>query len=156
MLRRWIIRGLALALLTLCAVAWAGSSWRTMGTAWFGATARFDAWMVLSNDRAIFFLHPRLYCPIPNYWSWFSGLDENASAWDIEVAAQSLLERNRALGVSLMEFGFGQTNGFDAIPLWFPTLLSTLLLWFVWRKTRAKPAGGAFPVEPAKAGENQP
>ena len=33
-------------------------------------------------------------------------------------------------------------------PLWLPTLLLLGLLWFVWRKTRTKVAGRAFPVEP--------
>jgi hypothetical protein len=35
-----------------------------------------------------------------------------------------------------------------AFPLWLPTLLSALLLWLVWRKTRPKLAGNAFPIEP--------
>jgi hypothetical protein len=33
------------------------------------------------------------------------------------------------------------------IPLWFPPLLSALLLWLVWRKTRPKSSGKGFPVE---------
>ena len=33
------------------------------------------------------------------------------------------------------------------VPLYFPTLLSALLLWLVWRKTRPKYNGKGFPVE---------
>jgi hypothetical protein len=33
------------------------------------------------------------------------------------------------------------------LPLWFPTALSALLLWFVWCKTRRNPAAKGFPVE---------
>jgi hypothetical protein len=31
------------------------------------------------------------------------------------------------------------------VPFWFPTSLSTLVLWFAWKKTKRSPAG--FPVE---------
>ena len=34
-------------------------------------------------------------------------------------------------------------------PLWLPTLLLVALNWFVWRRARQKPAGRAFPLEPA-------
>jgi hypothetical protein len=34
-------------------------------------------------------------------------------------------------------------------PLWFPTLLSALALWFVWRKTHSPYCKKGFPVEPA-------
>src|SRR5205814_933923 len=33
------------------------------------------------------------------------------------------------------------------VPLWFITGAFALLLWFIWRKTRNKVAGRAFPVE---------
>ena len=41
---------------------------------------------------------------------------------------------------------------FVSFPLWFPTLLSALLLWFIWRKTPAERNSRGFPVAPtAKA-----
>ena len=43
--------------------------------------------------------------------------------------------------------GYRSSVGCVFIPLWFPTLLSTLLLWLVWRKTRPRTVG--FPVEPS-------
>jgi hypothetical protein len=52
-------------------------------------------------------------------------------------------------------FGAPDGNGWLVyIPLYFPALFSTLLLLFAWRKTRAKPIGRTFPIEPtAKASE---
>jgi hypothetical protein len=39
------------------------------------------------------------------------------------------------------------------IPFYFTTLLSAMLLWLIWRKTRAKYNGKGFPVEVAGSGK---
>jgi hypothetical protein len=36
------------------------------------------------------------------------------------------------------------------IPLWLPTLLVGGISWFLWRGTRRKNVGGAFPIEVGK------
>jgi len=53
-------------------------------------------------------------------------------------------------------FYLGQESGMTdtfalGFPLWLPALLLAGLNWFVWRKTRAKRVGGAFPVEVSAA-----
>jgi len=42
---------------------------------------------------------------------------------------------------------------FVRIPLWFPTTLSAGLVWLIWRKTRGKYRGQAFPIEEIKSDE---
>jgi hypothetical protein len=45
----------------------------------------------------------------------------------------------------------GHAGSFQiVISLWFPILILAAITYFVWRKTRAKLAGRAFPIEPAK------
>jgi hypothetical protein len=40
--------------------------------------------------------------------------------------------------------GFYIEKSFITIPFWFLTVLSALLLWFLWKKSRPRPRG--FPV----------
>jgi len=42
-----------------------------------------------------------------------------------------------------------------AFPLWLPALVLAGLNWLVWRKTRVKGVGRAFPVEAAREGDAQ-
>ena len=45
-------------------------------------------------------------------------------------------------------------NTFEIVfPLWLPAVVLAGLNWFVWRKTRAKAVGQAFPVEVGSEGE---
>ncbi len=50
-----------------------------------------------------------------------------------------------------------RTDEFHFIfPLWLPTLLLAALTWFIWRKTRPKSIGHAFPVEDASKEQLRP
>jgi len=53
-------------------------------------------------------------------------------------------------------FTYGRDKyGFQVtVPLWFPAFVLVLLTWFIWRKTRVKGSGNAFPVEAANKGED--
>ena len=133
MFRRWLIRGLALTLLTLCVVAWVGSYWLMVCAGHWGEREVLIQveWgrigLSCSNaDR-------------PSNW----GVIHYPAASNVWLLSDTRV-RFHWLGFTLRyDFrGFGGT-----VPMWFSTLLGFLLFCLVWRKTRAKPAGGAFPVE---------
>ena len=137
MRKRWLIRGLALTVLTLCVVAWVGSYWSSIA--------------LYNKDFEITLSRGRVLC----------ALDGPSATTDLEMRVKDSYdwsEWDRRVDV----WFFGFTADYRAeviqwtIPLWFPTLLAALVLWLVWRKTRAKPVGGAFPVEVAVQGEGTP
>ena len=124
MLRRSIIRGLAIALLTLCVTAWVGSYCRIISLDHGLSPDR----IVMEINRGRFVLD----------WSalFLSG------NWQVTVGETDVNPQPGLLGFFLCGVGF-------FMPLWFPTTLSAGLLWLVWRKTRPKYTGKGFPVEPA-------
>ena len=145
MFRRWIIRGLALTLLTLCVVAWVGSYWRVVGISYNEATRSQSLFGAKGKARLLVSLPDGAM----RRWRFYY----NANAYSDHENA-----RYHFMGFAFDRAGGQALGGLPGWPIWavwvplyFPTLLSALLLWFVWRKTRAKPIGGAFPVEPAKA-----
>jgi hypothetical protein len=143
MFRRWLIRGLALALLTLCVVAWGGSFFegielgnlsgnvdRPIGAVWGVGWVR-QTRGVYTSDRLFEyeFLSPR------ELRVWIS--KHTTSGFFIgdqpgQIKIPGLLES------SMMAF-----------PLWLPTLILAGLNCLVWRKTRPKFNGRGFPVEAA-------
>jgi hypothetical protein len=132
---RWLIRGLTLTLLALCVLAWVGSRWQTVGVRYF---VRDFTYAVELEQGCVSAGHD-------NYHFLLFGQEHDG--WDF-------FHRPAALPTGFFGgFGFVSWKSFPlsfwrvTVPLWFPTLLSALLLWFVWRKTGAKPIGGAFPVE---------
>ena len=134
MLRRWLIFGLALMLLTLCLAAWGVSYWRELYAYHNGKTYLSFA---LNSGRVL--------------TSWTSG-EGTASGWDFVNAEaftwDGLDERSI---FSRLGFSYGVDavrSSYFMIPLWFPSLLSLFFLWFAWRKARPKPKGKAFPIEP--------
>jgi hypothetical protein len=138
MFRRWLIRSLALTLLTLCVLAWVGTYWMGAGVTYRG-----------KKEYELGVLNGIIY----------GGNLGAISPWKLPQGVHVYRLRHLAgfaLGAEDKDFEFlkfwclinplGVEVG---IPLYFPTLLSAILLWFAWRKTRAKPSGGAFPVEVA-------
>jgi hypothetical protein len=133
MIRRWVIRGLALTLLTLCVVAWVGSYW------WDYRVEHCHPSRVVALEAIegeLFFVTEQ--GSIRPQFLRFYVHSAFGGRWDHQEAHHFM--------------GFALQNDWPSrcdvwVPLWFPTLLSTLLLWFVWRKTRAMPIGGAFPIE---------
>jgi hypothetical protein len=73
--------------------------------------------------------------------SWYF-YNASAYSWDFLDQRSTFCRLGFSYGVSI-------NVSFFTIPLWFPSLLSLLFLWFTWRKTRRKAKGKAFPIEPA-------
>jgi hypothetical protein len=141
MFRRWLIRGLALTLLTLCVMAWVGSYFWKIGVEHWGA---IDFWELLVN-RGHLELHVVRHLA-PNSHIWWRWIHYDASSYWYEFGSGSNYD---FLGFYL---GYGPSPGTAGamavlIPLWFPIFLSALLLWLVWRKTRPKYNGKGFPIE---------
>ena len=150
MFRRWLIRGLALTLLTLCVVAWVGSYWRQVGL-------KADS---ADKVRLIFFNYGSLAIRSMDWGAIRAkrGLPPNDEPLHFVTFVADADAKVRA-GSSIAGFAYGTMGplwvggaavGWEAyVPLYFPTLLSALLLWLVWRKTKTKYSGKAFPVETA-------
>ena len=146
MFRCRLIRGFALLLLTLCVVAWLGSYWRhaTVCYAVKGVTRQ-----LFIQSGYLIFTNEVIDVPQRSRWVWKLESADTKGTHESYV----IIEHHIA--------GFAywyQDMRWDGpawciwAPFWFPTFLSTLLLWFVWRKTHSKYNGKGFPIEPtAKA-----
>lgn len=136
------MRGLALALLTLCVVAWGGSYFQ-MAYVMYGGQNRY--WLGIEWGTVGFAISD---LRVSNGWEW---KHVQVPAYGVHYLGD--YERNK---YHFAGFAFNPSRGplrssgwSTLIPLWFPTLLFALLLWLVWRKTRPKYNGRGFPVEAA-------
>jgi hypothetical protein len=142
MIWRRLIRGICIALLALCVTAWVGSYWECPYIEWTSNSGDFHLAVVIDWGRTQGQMSNVDFSGEPG-WKWaIERSSEPHKATDYF---------NRDYGV----LGFGIShcqsdklsfwNG--KLPLWFPTLLSALLLCHVWRKTRRKHTAKGFPVE---------
>jgi hypothetical protein len=142
MARGWLIRSFFVAQCAICALAWIISYVRPVEF-----IVNYPAYkyvFVPFSDGRIAFLHENdvvtshhgwgLGCRWGSHFEWRQG-DQNANFHFLGFSSYSPAPR----------------EWLYSIPLWFPTFLSSLLLWFIWRKTKPKRLGGAFPVEPAES-----
>ena len=140
MKKRWLIRSIFMGLLTLCVTAWVGSFCWEIEVYHYGER-RVGAGIYWGRVCA--------------FWVEVAGDDPK---WGVVCIPASNLSEGRW---SDKDDFFDKFNwcGFcvagpplnqATIPFWFPTLLSALLLWFVWRKTKAKPRGSPVEVAGAK------
>lgn len=147
MTKRWIIRIFFIALLTLCVVAWVGSYFRSVGIA-FNGSHRFSSVDVDCGEVHLYDF-AGLKTVVLTSLPFYSG---PASPDAVRNWLRTMTYHHLGFGVSPyhdVHVVGRKINWGDAMfPLWFPSLLCTLLLWFVWRKTKPKPIGRAFPVEP--------
>ena len=142
MIKRWLFRSFFIGLLVLCVGAWVISRWWTseftyLGTSYDGAT--------LADGRIGF---GQNHSPSTFRTGWHQDFRPNVRGyWSVSDLSPNL----HGLGFSC----YHDSGRWDIIiPLWLPTLLLAGLNWFVWRKTKPKPVGRAFPIEPAtKPGE---
>ena len=140
MFHRWLIRSFFIALCALCAAAWVGSYFQEAWVCYLGG----NHYQALGVDRGSVYLHGIYSDP---------GFGTARWEWHRQRADPEGYEASY-LGSTYQFAGFAYTpytshHWFLQIPLWLPTALSALLLWFACRRTRPKPMGAAFPVEPA-------
>jgi hypothetical protein len=133
MVRRWIIRSLALMLLTLCVTAWVGSYWREIVA--YEKSQSFQRGGFFAGRLCL------LSCDAGQIiWSDKTLYEFAVYNWDIQA-------NYHILGFHFVHCKFPEWTEI-IIPLWFPTLLSALLLWFVWWKTKPRKMRQGFPIEP--------
>ena len=147
MRKRWIIRSIFIGLLTFCVVAWVGSCLCVIRA----GHPRSGMYAILADHRINLGRNcdrrhePAGYHP-PSGWIEVDRL--NLSSGEQFWASSDKYTDWHFMGFSYLGYEWGWDT---TMPLYFPTLLSALLLWFGWRKTKSKAVGGAFPAEPAKA-----
>jgi hypothetical protein len=139
--RRWLIRGLALTLLALCAAVWVASYWQCAFVLCHYYTNRITvgcgAGLIYSQV-----LGGRSPAPF-------------ACQWKLERPEPTVI-RTTSAGREFGFAGFGYRATPDVapvsrdmkIPLWLPAALCGGLAWVLWRKTRPAYNGKGFPVEP--------
>ena len=144
MIRRWLIRSFFIAFVVICVGAWVGSTLYDDGLSWGsrGRLWRCEGGVGSSGGR----------CSLAVTWGEFGG---GSRGWSFlhQCHKGPISHLN---GVDYTFAGFRlqySTVGYSMyeaeIPFWFLTLVCACLLWFVWRKTKPKPLGGAFPIEPS-------
>ena len=143
MIRRWLIRAPFVAFAMICVGLWAASYWRAglLYCMWEdnAVTAACGSGRAVVHAEGYGYdLHP----PV----RWYMRIRETKYiVWQrFDDAAKYAI-----FGFSFARGGqeFHVHNWFITIPLWFPTFLTGLVLWLIWRKTRRKYNGKAFPVE---------
>jgi hypothetical protein len=140
MIRRWLIRSVALTLLTLCVVAWVGSDWRRVRidyrrTLWQTVEVMSGKIGYFQTTSTRSFVGWRLTIGPAGPMEW--------DGWNSVAAYPGL-----GFHVAPNKKGWA-----ILAPLWLPSLLCAVLLWLVWRKTRPKYNGKGFPVEPTPKAE---
>jgi hypothetical protein len=147
MIRRWLIRGLAMAMLALCVAAWVGSYMQSVEVLY---EISDQAWRVEVECGWFSFYGTRATNPgiqFPEGW-----------IWDVRPCNSAGVKKNYSTSAYRAGgFAYGpQNNPFLGwigwavmIPLWFPALVSAALLWWMWRRTRRRVPWRGFPVEAA-------
>ena len=140
---RWLIRGFAIALLTLCLSVWAWSYF-------YCVCITYTPWpnkpySVMTYTGGAFFssnLASLLFDGQPPP-SWEFSYDRET------YSLSDYPDHKRFMGFAYSEFIIspGVVWPRVGIPFWFFSLFFAGLLWFVWRQTRPKTAGRGFPVE---------
>src|ERR1035437_5317203 len=153
-MKRWIIRSFFIGLLLLCVGGWV---WRAYydGTFQYGRGALSEKatsvkcliWrgqidvMFIQNDGQ--FLDDGWQSNVTEAHTQFWPSDDfRTSHYGLGFAIGHV--NNKFTGQEFWELG---------VPFWFLVVVSSLTLWLVWRKTRAKAKARAFPVELAKPSE---
>jgi len=146
MVRRWIIRSFFIALCVVCVGTWVGSYFQLM---WVDYYSTNHVWSAYVEGGSVLFMD-RLRDPgIAGEWYWGHRIADPNS-----VRESYLSDKYHFAGFAYDEshqpystpLAYWIRDVF--VPLWSPTFLSALLLWFAWRKTRLRKAVKGFPVEP--------
>ena len=147
-MKRWIIRSFFIGLLLLCVGGWATSYASWWDIEYHDNLPTTFTWAVGSSWGRLWIIRKH------DVYSYFGGyLPRELETYMSSVDVPYEIERQFEF---LPHYVFGFCFNSDerlhgiAIPYWFPTTLSASLLCWVWRKTRPKAKGGAFPVEVSK------
>jgi hypothetical protein len=124
MVWRWILRGMGIALLTFCVAAWVGSYYEQLCI--IDAIAPNNCWTLELHWGRIDLGRGNYGPAVPVGWTYGFG---HEPAQRNPIGVPFFWERKAGLR------------------LYIPTLLSILLLGFVWWKTRTKYNGKGFPVK---------
>lgn len=135
--KRWIIRGFFIWLLTIWIVAWAGSYWRALSVGFWHTSYEYG-WAEGIGQEVVAASRGKLGVAIQR--------SEWKGSMDIRLKEPY---RWRPAGLA----GFSASARNITIPFWFPTLISVFFLWAAWRKTMPKPKG--FPVELVQTAESR-
>ena len=139
-MKRWIIRSFFIGLLLLCMGGWVVTAKYQCFIAYRHGGHAIDCNLYLGVICVVFVSS----ATGPTGWDHFVICLPHARFWPPEL----FWDHHMFWG-----FGFDhRASAFTrfAVPYWFTILVSAALLWLVWRKTRPKPKGRAFPVEPSK------
>ncbi len=140
MIWRWVIRGLAVALLTLCVAAWVGSYFEEVTLIYCSKPGAF--WQTLGINRGEI-----VYSEIPDWrdsaaWTWRLS---HGPPFDWHDAYSGT--KYHGGGFAYQPIAPSSSFSIAFFPMWFLSLLSAGLLWVAWRKTRRRGTGRGFPVE---------
>lgn len=132
MVKRWSLRCFFLSLLLLCVGGWAISHAHPFSV---------DNWRPSTGGYAVHWETGAAGGYIDLLYSHMSGGDE-VSDWHLErrLLGFSVEADHEATGLAWLAV---------YVPFWFPSILSALALFVVWRKTAKRKLGRPFPVEMA-------
>jgi hypothetical protein len=139
---RWICRGLCICLLLICTVAWVGSYFEEV----YLFHGNHGTLSILGLNGGFLYLYVQ---PNPMYSSseshWVHHPPIAGAGYDGYRGSTY-----HFAGIAYQPTS-DPTSGWSVdLSMWLVTVGLILVLWFVWRKTRRKITGGAFPVEPAR------
>jgi len=143
MFRRWLLRGLAILFVVACPAAWVRS--------YFFETSLFFTYghqcLGIFTDRGLLYMcRNDDYGPYQGFAAYDNYVDETHSELDRPSAHYFLGFLYDNMRNPLRTYIVG-------VPFWFLTVVTVLVLFYVWRRTRHKPnPATAFPVEMKASG----
>lgn len=140
MRRRWIIRSLAVLLLAVC------------GTAWVSTYCEYTETLAYRGKSMSYSMS---FCWQGRCALVFGRIDLTGKGWKFEHRSHTRLTFSDSWGdVNHSLLGFRLSYSYPVngaylveIPFWFLTVCCAAFLGLVWRETRSKQVGRAFPVE---------
>jgi hypothetical protein len=142
MKQRWLIRAVSVSLLALCVVAW------VVSTITGYEIAQSATWLVIAEKGNFCFVATTASVHFD-----FSACKTDGT-W---LTYYEMLGGREWAGFRCGHtVDFHTDIGWLGFPFWFPTLLSAVLFWLVWQKTRPKYNVSGFPVEVAEKGATKP
>ena len=141
MKRRWIIRSIFMLPILLCIVGWEWSATHSFG-------------MLYSHYDYFFCCNTYWGCVSATYQRF--DLTSQPGAWDFAINSTDHHFLWASANFTHQFLGFAykvEPHLYTLVaPYWFLILVFSGVLWIVWRRTRPKPKGGAFPVEVKASG----